>query len=367
MTLLDRTLLVNFFRAWIIGFVSLLSLYLVIDFFNKFDEFLEAANGDSRELLAVVSTYYSYQVILIFDRLSGVIVLLAAMFTIAWMQRNNELICLLSAGIPVRRILWPIFLGSALVLLLSILNRECLMPMLADKLMRPATDPRGEMPCRAYGAFEPNGILISGQEALRRHQLVYNLTVTIPERVSGALQHIRAREARYIPPSNDYYSGGWLLTDTIPRTLPDNWHCPVLEVIDPGKLFLRTKRVDFDLITRPPGWFQYASTWTIFQELQRPETIGLSMLAVQFHLRLTMPLLTMIMVVIGISLLLRDYNRNLFLNTGLCLVVGFVLFATHYVCRHLGERDYLGAAEAAWLPVFIFGPLAIGLFDAIKT
>jgi lipopolysaccharide export system permease protein len=88
---------------------------------------------------------------------------------------------------------------------------------------------------------------------------------------------------------------------------------------------------------------------------------------VQFHLRLTMPILAILMTAIGISLLLRDHQRNLFLNTGICLVVGFALFGTHYLCRHLGEHDYLGAVEAAWLPVFIFGPIAVGLWDAIRT
>ncbi|MCS7166590.1 MAG: LptF/LptG family permease [Gemmatales bacterium] len=367
MTLLDRMILSNFIRAWVITFVSLVSLYLVIDIFNKLDEFLEAVQNDFSSLLVVVSKFYSYQMVLIFDRISGVLVVLAAMFTVAWMQRNNELVCLLSAGISVRRITGPIFLGALFVLGISLVNREVIMPRLADKLMRPATDPRGELPCRAYGAFEPNGILISGNEALRRYQLVYNLTVTIPERVAGSMQHIRAKEARYIPPSSERYSGGWLLLDTTPRTLPDNWNSPVLEMIDPGKFFLRTERVDFDLITRTPGWFHYASTWTIFQELQRPETVGLSLLAVQFHLRLTMPLLTLVMTVIGVSLLLRDHQRNLFLNTGLCLVVGFALFGTHYLCRHLGEHDYLGAVEAAWLPIFLFSPLAVWLWDAIKT
>ncbi|MCS7015600.1 MAG: LptF/LptG family permease [Gemmatales bacterium] len=367
MTLLDRTIFYNFLRAWLITFVSLVSLYIVIDIFNKFDEFLEAAQNDFQSVLFLVASYYSYQMVLIFDRISGVLVVLAAMFTIAWMQRNNEFICLLSSGISVRRILWPILVGGFVVLTLSLANREILMPHLAEKLMRPATDPRGELPSRAYGAFEPNGILISGNEALRRYQLVYNLTVTIPERLTGSLQHIRAQEARYIPPGTDHYSGGWLLLDTTPKTLPENWNCPVLEMIDPGKFFLRTERVDFDLITRPPGWFQYASTWMIFQELQRPETIGLSLLAVQFHLRLTMPLLTLIMTVIGLSLLLRDHQRNLFLNTGLCLVVGFALFGAHYLCRHLGEHDYLGAVEAAWLPIFLFGPLAVWLWDAIQT
>lgn len=367
MSLLDRTLLLNFLRAWLIGFVSLLSLYVVIDLFNKFDEFLEAAENSSQSMALVIMTYYSYQVLLIFDRLSGVLVVLAAMFTIAWMQRNNELICLLAAGISVRRLLIPILVGSLLVISVSLLNREWLMPRWADRLMLPPTDPQGKLPRRAYGAFEPNGILISGQEALVRYQLVYNLTVTIPEAIAGSLQHIRAREARYIPPSFDYYSGGWLLMDTTPSTLPDSWQSPVLEMLDSGKFFLRTERVNFELITRPPGWFQYASTWTIFQELQRPETIGLSVLAVQFHLRLTMPLLTVILTTIGISLLLRDYQRNLFLNAGLCLVVGFALFGTHYLCRHLGEHDYLGPVEAAWLPVFLFGPIALGLWDAIKT
>ena len=158
-----------------------------------------------------------------------------------------------------------------------------------------------------------------------------------------------------------------MLIDTTPRILPGNWHSPVLEIIDPGKFFLRTERVDFQLITRPPGWFQYASTYTIFLELQRPETVGLSILAVQFHLRLTMPILAFIMTAIGISLLLRDHQRNVFLNSGICLVVGFALFGMHHLCRHLGEHDYLGAVEAAWLPVFLFGPLAIGLWDAIRT
>jgi lipopolysaccharide export system permease protein len=367
MKLIDRLLLRNFFQAWLICFISLVSLYVVIDLFNKLDEFFEASDGTVGGFFATMAGYYGFQFILIFDRLYGVIVLLAAMFTIAWMQRNNELLPLLSAGVPTRRVLRPIFVGSLVMLALGIGNREVLMPQFAEQLQNPASDPRGEKILQVRGTYEPNDILVSGQSARRQDSVISGFTITVPEKIAGGLLNITAREARYLPPCPEWPTGGWLMSETTPPKINTQWREAVLVELDPAKFFFRTERVDFAMLTRSQTWYQYASLWEIFQELQKGDSARLGALAVQLHLRLTLPILTLIMVWMGVSMILRDQGRNVFLNAGLCLVMSAMFYAACYLARHLGEQEYLSPPMAAWLPVLLFGPLALALFDAIHT
>ena len=48
---------------------------------------------------------------------------------------------------------------------------------------------------------------------------------------------------------------------------------------------------------------------------------------------------------------------------GLCAV----FFAACFLFKHLGDNEYLTPALAAWMPVLLFGPLSVALFDAIHT
>ena len=70
---------------------------------------------------------------------------------------------------------------------------------------------------------------------------------------------------------------------------------------------------------------------------------------------------------VAYSVILRDQNRNVFISAGMCLVLKAVFFGTCFACRQLGDQEYITPALAAWLPVFIYGPLAAVLFDAVHT
>jgi lipopolysaccharide export system permease protein len=141
----------------------------------------------------------------------------------------------------------------------------------------------------------------------------------------------------------------------------------VLEVLDSGKYFLHTKDVDFEAVTRNRTWFVFASTHRLLSELDRPDSTRLASMAVLFHMRLTRPILGLLLVFMGLSVILRDQNRNVFISTGLCLAMCAIFFGALFVCKHLGDNEYLAPALAAWLPVLLFGPLAFVLFDAIHT
>src|SRR5437016_9240119 len=141
--LLDRLLIFNYLKAYLICLVSMLGLYIVVDLFTNLDDFTAGQQG-LVPVLRHIGKYYGLRVTQIFDRLCEAIVLLAAMFTVAWMQRNNELLPLLSAGVPTRRVIRPVLLAACTMLGLSVLNQEFIIPRIATYLLAERQDPLNE-------------------------------------------------------------------------------------------------------------------------------------------------------------------------------------------------------------------------------
>src|SRR3954463_6034472 len=134
MNILARLLFRAYLEAYVICLVSLLSLYVVVDLFTNLEDFAQHVHGLGA-VLRHIGNYYGYQVVRIFDQLCEAIILLAAMFTVAWVQRNNELLPLLSAGVPTRRVLRPVLAGATLMVGVGVANQELVIPRVADALL----------------------------------------------------------------------------------------------------------------------------------------------------------------------------------------------------------------------------------------
>jgi lipopolysaccharide export system permease protein len=366
LTILDRQLVRSYLKAYLICLVSLLSLYIVVDLFTNIEDFTQ----DHKGLLPVVkhiTSYYGYKVTQIFDRLSEAIALLAAMFTVAWMQKNNELLPLLSAGVSTQRVVRPVLFSACCMLGLSVLNQELVIPRLGNALFAEKNDPNGDKDIGIPWAYAPNGIHVEGFSASRKDLSVKNFCVTLPETMACGVLHLSAKEARWIPKGAGPRTDGWLLTNTQPPEL-ENWkQLDDIEWIDAGKYFLHAPELSFETVTRNGKWFIVASTARLYEEMRKPESLRLSSMAVLFHMRLTRPIMGMLLVFLGLSMILRDHNRNVFISAGLCLIMCAVFFGACFGCKHLGDHDMLTPALAAWLPVLFFGPLGFVLFDAVHT
>jgi lipopolysaccharide export system permease protein len=366
MKLIDRLLVRGYLKSYFVCLISMVGLYIVVDLFTNMDDFTEHHKGLG-PILRHIGIYYAYKTPGIFDQLCEAIVLMAGAFTVAWMQRSNELVPLLSAGVPTQRVVAPVLLAAGCMLGLKVANQELLIPRIGDRLMYERDDPDGEKDLVVQGAYEPNGIHIEGRIASRKGLIVKEeFYVVIPESIAGYLINLSAKQGRYVPPGEGPYTGGWFLLDTTPPVL-ENWNHPVLENIDPGKYFLHTEEVDFDTITRSRNWYNFASTRRLATELGKPDSTRLAAMAVLFHSRLTRPLVGLILVLSGLSVILRDQNRNVFLSAGLCLVLCAMFFGALFACKSLGDNEYISPALAAWLPVVCFGPFSLTLFDAVHT
>ncbi len=363
--LIDRQLILGYFKAYLVCLSSLLSLYVVVDLFTNLDDFANKHNNFV-QVLQHIATYYGYKITQIFDRLCEAIVLLAAMFTITLMQRNNEQLPLLAAGISTHRIVTPVLLCSCVMLTLTVLNQELVIPRIADQLSYDKDDPGGAKALSVRGQYEPNGIHIEATfgRAYRHSQKVTRFNVTIPESLANNTIHLSAEEAHYIPAKK-----GWEMVGVTPADISPLWDPDpnILQVLDEGRYFLKVRELDFKALTRSSNWFLLASTYHLFDELRKPESQRLTAMAVLFHQRLTRPLVGMLLVLLGMSLVLRDTNRNIIISAGSCLVVCGIFFVAIYTCKMLGEYDILSPPLAAWMPVLVFGPISFVLFDSIQT
>src|SRR5436190_1110845 len=199
--IIDRQLIFNYVKSYLICLVSLMGLFIVVDLFMNLDNFTEEAAGFEQALERIVK-YYGMKSIQIFDRICEAIVLMAAMFTVAMVQRNNELLPLLSAGVSTRRVVRPVLFSACLMLGLTSLNQEMVIPNIADRLTSNRDDPDGTKQINCIqGAYEPNNIHIEGLTAIRSQCLVREFDCWIPPEVAGSNPlTLHAKEARYIKP-----------------------------------------------------------------------------------------------------------------------------------------------------------------------
>jgi lipopolysaccharide export system permease protein len=360
MRLLDSYVLRYFLLAYVVCFVSLLALYIIIDLFAKMDEF--AVNADEYgSLLANISTYYAFRLPWYFERLSGIFCLLSAIFALAWLEHQNEIVPWQAAGVPARRLLYPVLLATLAVTGLSIANREWLVPLCSSFLQRGADDPHGLKQVLVQGGYDSNMIHFEGTAAEPVHGLIRGGRLTFPSSLTGGLLCLQCSEMQFCPEA-----GGWRLQ----RTSPNNLECPhpALRRIQSGVYFLESD-MSFDRLTRSGGWFQYEPTTELLRMLEdhgtrqrRIEVIAL------LHRRLTTPALDIILVLLGIGLVQNGQaGRNLFVKLGLCLVMYGAFQGTQFLCSGLAGSGFLDPILAAWTPVFLFGPTAVALLDCLRA
>ncbi len=365
MRTLDRLVIAAYARSFLISLSSLLSLYIVIDMFTNLDAFFQS-QGFVQGMYGM-ARYYMYQSSQIFDRMCEPILLLSGTFTVAWMQRNNELLPLLSAGVPTRRVLRPVFIGAAIFTGVGVANQELIIPRIADMLVRNRDDMDGKRELVAQPSYDSNGIHVEGSTARRVDRSVTFFNCTIPDAQGNGLVHLAAKEAHYVPPGDGQFTGGWLLGDTVPAEIQD-WNNPKLaRMVSPGRWFVYTRDIDFEMVARNGTWYMLFSTARINQLLHRSDTRRMESMAVLFHMRLTRPIIALLLVVMGLGVILRDPHRHVFISAGWCLVICSMFFALVFASKYLGDHEIFPPALAAWLPVLIFGPSAFIMFDAIYT
>ena len=377
MRIIDRYLLGQFVQTFLICYVSLMGLYVVFEVFSNMEEFLRCGKQQG-SVLGLVASFYSYRSFLFFDQTSGLLSLVAAMFTVTWIQRHNEMTALMSAGISRLRVAAPVIGAAVAMTFLASVNRELLIPRIRDELVRRPQDLIGDVGQEMQPQYDnQTDVFLQGNMTFGDQQRISKPSFVLPETLDRYGKQLVAQEAFYRPPDGDR-PGGYLLNevqkpvglDRRPSLALDGE--PVLITpldapgwLEPNQCFL-TSGLTFDQLTGGRAWRKYSSTPTLIQGLKNPSLDLRADVRVSVHSRLVQPFLDVTLLLLGLPLVLRRENRNVFIAIGLCSVVVAVFSLTVVASQHMGRVYVISPALAAWLPLMIFVPMAVAMADPMR-
>jgi lipopolysaccharide export system permease protein len=293
-----------------------------------------------------------------------VAMLFASALAVNRMGRDNEITCMRAAGLSLRRIFAPIMAAGLAVSVLSFLVGERVVPVAERAAARieatiwmtqsmPEIEPdiffRTENLCFYVGAVQRK---VGSRDVQVQNVLIY----TLPDGSTPFPQLITAKygESRGL---QWVFRDGWIITLDAKGMAKSQLGFTV-----------HHKNLQHAVQDLWAGQ-QQSQAMTLRELKQQMEQFShgglpVSSMAVDYHLRLSIPLSCLIFALVSAPLSLRFAKAGGFAGLLLSVVLGFLYYNTIFLGKILGTQEVLPAALAGWLQNILFG--AIGLFLILR-
>lgn len=362
-TILDRYVIRSFVVNYLISLSVLIGLYIIVDMFVNLDEFTER-DLPTIEVLRNIGSYYGYNLFLYFSQLSGIITLVAASFTLARMQRSNELTAILASGTSLYRVAAPVVAVGLILNTLWIIDQEVVIPHIAHKLARPHDDVDGQETYGIWFLSDRNNALISAVEFQPRTQRMKRCVIMDRDEKNHVTGIIMADWGRW-----NEEQGSWDLDRGILIGAGEQQDENFGRDSGLGKRIVSAYQSE---LTPKELMLRQASQWINFMSvrqlnaLEKRETSRLWLIAQTKHGRFTSPFANMILLLIGLPFFLSREPRNVLVSAALSLAMCSTCFVINFVGQNLVSTT-VHPALPAWFPLIVFAPVAVILLDRIKT
>ena len=378
MKTLDRYIVSSFIKNYLISFFVLVGMYVVLDMVFNFDELVEVQEraGVSGfegvfEIVRAAADYYLYQLPVFFVHLSGMIPVVAAAFTLIRLSRFNELSAMLSAGVPLLRIASPIIICALVLNGLLLLDQELLIPTIIPKLARERQDAGRESTSSASQIAamqdENNGVLnVARYKPDRVRPVMYEFTLIERNEQLKPVSRLIARQADWDPDTQS-----WRLTEGMRITgLLAGTGRRIERNVGAYKSNITPEEVS---LYSSGKYVEWLPTRRIDQLLERPQQYGALALQRVKHTRFTQPLVNVILLLLAIPCVMTREPTRLKAAATKCLILTGSCLAVSFLAQQMSGQPLnpqwaaMWPAVMAWLPILIFGPIAVFLLDRVET
>ncbi len=366
MKILDRYIVKNFLVGYVIAFSVLIGLRIIIDLFVNLDEFTEQANRTTYDVLTHMLRYYALHTTLYFRDFAGMMTVVAASFSFGRMVRSGELIAIMASGVSLKRVIGPVVLLAIILTGVLIVDQELIIPPLADRLVRNHDDLPGEEAYDIWFIKDEYGSLICSQRfdvatatmhyptILTRELKPNSVIWEVTGRISADKAVYNFAEKKWILVNGQYSAKG---AERGPRPLP---------YYDSGDLLPR----DIPIRRKSDHKTMLSSAELSALAAQGTKIKDIAELHGQKHYRVTDPILNLVLLMISLPILVCRDPKGMKSAIVISFGITAACFVTTFVCRILATEVIFGRVMPefwAWLPVFIFLPIAIIEIDSMKT
>ncbi len=356
MRLLDRYVVRNFLQVYLYCIAGFISIWLIFDISDNISSFIEEQIG-----LRFVAQYYATQVPQIFIILLPVSLLLALLFTLGRMSRANEIVSMLTAGISLPRVLFPLIGIGLLTVGVSMALNYSLAPhaelarkaLLSQARGRPDTSIEGQIfrnrtDLRTWfiqnfrlGSNAFNTVQVLQQDA--DDNIVTNYIATRafyrPETKTWDLEN--AKVVHYDPAGN-------IVDEQIyPSLKVEHWS------ETPFRLGSANVRAEFLSLPELREYLRFNSDF--------PATL-LAPFRTHLQYRLALPWTCLVVVCIAAPLGIGYSRRGVLSSVAAAVVLVFSMNFLVQLFLALGEGDRVSPWIAAWTPNLLFTAIGLYLF-----
>ena len=346
MKILDRYVLREFAGYLVLGLTGFIVIFIVVDVFEKIDVFL-----DHRAPLVLIARFYLYRAPEVVVQVLPVALLLATFLALGQLNKFGELTAMRSTGLSLLRILQPVFGVAVAAVFVSLLLGEFVVPyanrerdaIYDQRIQGLQRDEAGERADVTY--LGEHGHVYYMRLYLVREKRMHE--VFVQEFVAGSLRRrIDAAEATW-----DGHD--WIFTSGYDRHWVDGLeHAqPFTRLVIPG---LEERPEDFAKQSREPDQMNYFELRKYIVRL-RASGARVANYLVDLHLKLSFPLVNLIVVAIGASIATRLRLQSAAIGFGLSVAIAFLYYAFMRTGQALGHNGALPPYLSAWLGDLVFG------------
>lgn len=347
--ILDRYLLRSFLKIFALSMVCMTTLYLIVEFFDRIDNFM-GANAP----LWIAFEYFLFKLPLLSSRVFSFAVLFSALFCLGIMSHNHELTAMRSSGLSLRRITLPLLVGSLLIGLFSFFWDESLVPIFTRKSQQIY---KTEVKKSQRGLLGSQDIWIRGENSFisvayfdSQRTALEGVSIYLLERdfsLKGLIEVPRARwnGSQWEPRG----AREWLfLADGRMTQRPMKSPLPIQETPE-----------DFRVLAHMPEEFSFSELQGYIADL-KSKGIDTTQYQVDLQVKIALPLISPLMVLLAIPFAVgQGRGGGMALSFGITLLIGFGYYLVLSLGVSLGHSGALPPLVAAWLANVTLALLAL--------
>lgn len=361
MTLLFRYISREYAKIFLMCFTGLLTIYLVIDFFEKVRRFLRYD-----VTLVPLLSYFALKIPAISFQIAPLAILMATLLTMGLLSRSHEITAMRACGISLAWISSPFLVFATGVALVLLAFSSTIIPLASEKaeqirLIQIEKKP-APLTVKAAQPWARIGLdtLMQVNEVDVGGTVIRGVRLFHFDRLFRLDRRTDATAARYTP-------HGWLLQDGTQRRFQPDGRVDVIPFAE--------QPVDLPLIPDDFATSLSGDTETMtFREIRHyisrlgREGGFFTRLLTDYYGRMAFPFVTIIMVLVGLALSLRRSGvrgASMAMGIGQAFIVGFCYWTTHSIAIALGRGGVLAPMLAGWMANALFA--SFGLYLLLKV
>lgn len=357
MKLINRYIVIEFSKCFCLVLLSVLAIFIAIDYLGTMDEFIEADISLWRAF-----QYVLYKIPFICTQAMPVVLLLAILIVFGLMSKNNELIIINSSGISIYALVKPVIAICATLAVAQFLLTEIVVP----GTMRTANIIKHkEIRKAANVTRHDKNIWIKGHRQITHvkyyhppSKAIFGFTRYYFDSDFRMIKRLDAEKGVFI-------DDRWQLTDCMTQTLNKTDNAYRIS-FDANKFEnLEFAPQDFNRIIPKSQEMNFKELLTYARKVEA-EGYDATTYKVDLYAKTAYPLVCILMGLIGIGLTARKQMRSgLPISITYGLAIGFLFWIFQSFCVSLGYGEILPPLIAAWAANFVF--LCAGLILVLQA